>query len=225
MFLVSRKDAEAQSKTPSHSYLSAFPSWRENKKYTLQENNLTNPQYLGRIDCPEYNCYIIREVVVKDDVEWIEQRLYRLDNNEEVGRQSSWFANCRLKGEDLLDSHLWQIDRELSQRRSKAKQLAFYSGPYQAYSLEKKKDYWLAHCHYMKRVAFEESPLSPSTAILNLEWKKEQSAFHSLEEIEAIVEFVIKEVGPRKETAMKMLEVSSRTEEWGRLSSGSYLRD
>ena len=47
----------------------------------------TDPTFLGRIEYPEYNCYVIRKKAFDEEKIWLDQRLYRLDNDEEVGYQ------------------------------------------------------------------------------------------------------------------------------------------
>ena len=179
-----------------------------------------NPQYIGRIDYPEYNCYVIRKIVVKDNEEWMDQRLYRLDNNEEVGLQQMTVKSSRLTANGLLDNILWKVDRKLSQKRYQEKQKAYFSGPYQQFTLSQKQEYWVSKCHFMKRVSFEESSRSPATVILNREWEEEQAQYHSHEDLQAIIDYIIKEFEFDHSVALEMLKHSSKTEPWRKLSRG-----
>lgn len=175
----------------------------------------TDPAYLGRIDYPEYNCYVIRQKVEDNlEVTVIKQTLHRLDTDEEVGQESMEITRNTLTAESMLDGLLWKIDQKAARNRYEAKKQMYFSGAYQEFSTEEKMEYWLNKAHFHKRVSFELSDNSAAIVILNKGWKDQQERYNTRMELEAIVAFVIKRLDLDAEIAAEMLKYGIRTEEW-----------
>ena len=174
----------------------------------------TDPKYLGRIDYPEYNCYVFRQAIWEDLDRYLVQTLYRLDTDEEVEHMRMPFDSCDKTAEDLLDNALWEIDREASRRRYKAKQQIYFSGPYQEMNLEEKMTFWFERAHYYKRVSFEMSDNSSAIVVLNKGWLDQQNHYNTAHEIRAIVAYMVQRNGLDPEISEEMLKHGINSAEW-----------
>lgn len=180
----------------------------------MSPDSKTDPTYLGRIEYPEYNCYVVREQQNGKSEPWLEQRLYRLDNGELIGRQATKWNNSNVTAEGLLDNLLWKIDPDASKRRYQHKQERYFSGPYQELEIEEKMEFWYSRAHHYKRVGFERSPDSPAIIVLNKGWKDQQQHYHSKKELELIIAYIVERFRVDPSIATEMLKHPINSEEW-----------
>lgn len=174
----------------------------------------TDPTYLGRIEIPEYSLYAIREKYRKEEKDWIKLSLYQAWDGAYVGHQATWAPALSQTVEGLLDNLLWKVDPEASNERHKAKDAAFFTGPYAQYTIGEKASYWINKSHFFARVSLDYSKDRGAILILNREWMEENRAWNTPEELEGITRRVMMAYGILETIGNEMLARYTTDPEW-----------